>query len=223
MHNISRLQLITQDDVAGYTQTKLAEEACKAGIDWVQLRVKGKSEQEWKAIALDVKKICDTYNARLIINDNAKLAKEVGAAGVHLGKKDMPIKEARKLLGHHYIIGGSANDIMDIVDLVEAGADYIGLGPFWFTTTKEKLSPVLGLKGYRKIVDACVKHHITTPIIAIGGIKLNDVKDIMSMGIYGVAIASSINAAFDKGGKAKEFINEVNKVVENYGTVNNSR
>jgi len=223
MYNISRLQLITQDDVANYSQAKLAEEACKGGIDWVQLRVKGKSAEEWKAIAIDVKKICDSYNARLIINDNVKLVKEIGAAGVHLGREDMPVKEARKILGSDYIIGGTANDLADIMDLVDARVDYIGLGPFWFTNTKEKLSPVLGLKGYKKIVAACIKHRIEVPIIAIGGIKLNDVKDIMNLGIYGVAIASAINSAFDKEGKTREFINEVNKVAEDYGAVNNSR
>src|ERR1700761_9300208 len=154
MHKISRLHYITQDNIFGYTHAQLAEEACMAGVEWLQLRTKHKSASEWKQIALDVKKVCDKYNTRLIINDNVKLTKEVGAAGVHLGQNDMPVAEARKLLGKDFIIGGTANNLMDIEDHIQAGVDYIGLGPFWFTKTKEKLKPVLGLEGYRKIMNA---------------------------------------------------------------------
>ncbi len=223
MHKISRLHYITQNDILGYTHAQLAEEACMAGVDWLQLRTKKKGTKEWKEIALDVKKVCDKYNTKLIINDNVKLAKEVGAAGVHLGRQDMPVLEARKLLGDEFIIGGTANNLIDIGELLDAGVDYIGLGPFWFTSTKEKLSPVLGLEGYRKIVNACKEQGITVPIIAIGGIKLKDVKSIMETGVYGIAVSSAINAALDKEGVAKEFINEVNRVTNNYGAVSSSR
>src|SRR6185312_6617102 len=129
MHKISRLHYITQDNIFGYTHAQLAEEACMAGIDWLQLRTKHKSTSEWKQIALDVKKVCDKYNAKLIINDNVKLAKEVGATGVHLGQNDMSITEARKLLGNDFIIGGTANNFIHIEELQKTGADYIGLGP----------------------------------------------------------------------------------------------
>ena len=223
MHNISRLHYITQDNVFGYTHAQLAEEACMAGVDWLQLRTKARSATIWKEIALDVKKVCDKYNTKLIINDNVKLAKEIGAAGVHLGKEDMPVVEARKVLGHDYIIGGTANNFIDIEELEKAGADYIGLGPFRFTSTKEKLSPVLGLEGYRQIVNACTESKLTIPIIAIGGIQLENIKKLLDAGMYGVAVASAINTALDKEAVAKEFINEVKRAKENYGTVNNSR
>ena len=126
------------------TRPEQAETACRAGADWVQLRVKAQSYTNWKAIALDTLAVCRQYNARLIINDNPQLAGEVGAHGVHLGQDDMPIQEARVLLGDRFIIGGTANTLETILAHQHDGVDYVGLGPFRFTTTKEKLSPILG-------------------------------------------------------------------------------
>ena len=194
MFNISRFHYITQD-VPGYTNAQLAEKACTGGVRWVQFRMKGKPADEFLAAALEVKAVCDKHRATLIINDSVDITLKTGAAGVHLGKKDMPVAEARKILGNKLIIGGTANTFKDIENLAEAGANYIGLGPFRFTETKKNLSPVLGSEGYGKILNQCVKAGINIPIVAIGGIKAEDITLLLSAGVYGVAVSSAINIA----------------------------
>jgi thiamine-phosphate pyrophosphorylase len=198
MNKISKLHYITQDNIFGYTHAQLAEEACMGGAEWVQLRVKKKGYSEWKDIAEDVKNICKKYKAKLIINDNVRIAHEISADGVHLGKSDLHVGEARKILGDEFIIGGTANDFIDIENLAAGKVDYIGLGPFRFTSTKENLSPVLGLEGYKKIMQACKEIKMDIPVIAIGGILIEDIKKILSLGIHGIAVSSGINMAEDK-------------------------
>ena len=198
---IHRFHYLTQD-LPDISHQELAEIACKNGIRWIQLRVKNKSHEEWLQIAKEVKSVCDKYQAILIINDNVVIAKEVDAHGVHLGKKDMSVAEARKILGKDKIIGGTANTIVDIEHLQSAGVDYIGLGPYKFTSTKEKLNPILGLEGYSIIQ----QFNSTVPIIAIGGIKLEDVKSLMNTGIHGIAVSSVINLAEDKAKVISSFL-----------------
>jgi len=202
---IAKLHYITQE-VQGKTHQQLAEEACQVGATWVQLRVKNESAEEWKAIALETISICKKHQAKLIINDNVTLAKEIGADGVHLGKQDLSTLEARKILGTDFIIGGTANTFEDIKMHVAAKVDYIGLGPFKFTSTKEKLSPIVGLEGYKRIMKQCEEEGITIPIIAIGGITPHDVEEIINTGVYGVAIAGYINYAENKSKIVKEFL-----------------
>lgn len=131
-----------------------------------------------------------------IINDEPELANEVCADGVHLGKNDMPIEEARRMLGNNMIIGGTANTFEDIQRLVAAGVSYIGLGPYRFTKTKDNLSPVLGIEGYRTILAKCKEEGINTPVIAIGGITLEDIPELMKTGIHGVAMCSSLRGRY---------------------------
>ncbi len=198
---ISRLHYLTQDNVPGYGHAALAEIACKAGIKWVQLRVKGIDFDSWLSIAREVKAITDYYNSVLIINDSLEIAMKVGADGVHLGKNDMPVAEARKIAGNHFIIGATANNEVDFEKALISGADYIGLGPFRFTNTKENLSPVLGLERMAAIANK----QSEIPVIAIGGIQLDDISLILNSGIYGVAISSAINLAENKTKVAKDF------------------
>jgi len=207
---ISKLQYITQE-MEGFTHAQLAEEACMDGVDWIQLRVKNKSLAEWKKIALDTLAVCKKYNAKLIINDNVSLTKEIGAAGVHLGKLDMTTSEARKILGNKFIIGGTANTFEDIKMHAAAGVDYVGLGPFRFTTTKETLSPVLGIEGYTTILQRCSAEKINIPIISIGGIVSNDISEILSTGVYGVAVAGAITFSKNKIETIQQFINIIHR------------
>lgn len=206
---ISKLHYITQE-VSDRTHVALTEEACVAGVDWVQLRVKNKPYAEWKQIALRAQEICKRYNAKLIINDNVQLAREINADGVHLGKEDVSTAEARKILGNKFLIGGTANTFGDIQAHVAAGVDYIGLGPFRFTSTKEKLSPILGIEGYKSIIEKCRKENMHTPIVAIGGIVVEDVVGILETGIYGVAVASAITHSKDKLDTVKELVKAIN-------------
>ena len=142
------LQFITHftDRYSYYDSARLALEG---GCRWIQLRMKDASPEEREQEAVRIQELCRTYEATFIIDDDVELVKKLKADGVHLGKNDMPIAEARHILAKDFIIGGTANTFDDVVSHYRAGADYIGCGPFRFTTTKKNLSPILGLEGYR--------------------------------------------------------------------------
>ena len=205
---ISKLHYIT-DETESESHVQLAEQACLGGTDWVQLRVKNRSYNVWLEIAVKTEAVCRKYHAKIIINDNVTLAKAIRADGVHLGKNDMSPVEARDILGKGFIIGGTANTFNDIERLASSGVDYIGLGPFRFTTTKENLSPIIGIEGYTEIIRKCNEKGITIPIIVIGGIKVEDVKTIMDTGVYGIAVSSAINLNENKIETVKRFLNKI--------------
>ena len=181
-------------------------EALAGGCKWIQLRMKGATDEEVRPIAQKVKKLCKEQNATFLIDDRVQLVKEVGADGVHLGKNDMPIAEARKILGDDFIIGGTANTFEDIKAHYEAGADYIGCGPFRFTTTKEKLSPILGLEGYKEIIQKMKAENIDIPIVAIGGITKEDIPEIMKTGVNGIALSGCILNAKDPASETHDIM-----------------
>lgn len=166
--------------------------ALEGGCRWIQLRMKDASEEEVLKTAESTRKLCRQYDAVFLLDDYVELVERSGADGVHLGKDDMPIDEARRLLGKDKIIGGTANTFEDVKRIYSAGADYIGCGPFRFTTTKKKLSPILGLDAYSRIIKQMNAYGINIPVIAIGGILLQDVSDIMQTGVSGVAVSGAI-------------------------------
>ncbi len=168
--------------------------ALEGGCRWVQLRMKGVPypDEDSMEIAFEAKRLCREHDAVFIIDDDVALVKQIHADGVHLGKNDMPISEARSILGQDFIIGGTANTFADVKAHHKAGADYIGCGPFRFTTTKRGLSPVLGLEGYRSIVEEMKAEGINLPIVAIGGITEQDVPDIMQTGVSGIAVSGAV-------------------------------
>ncbi len=211
-NDLPRLHFITQD-VHGIDHPKLAREACKGYIDLVQLRIKNKGIREIKALAEKTFEIADMYNAKLIINDHVDLVAEIGTHGVHLGKYDMHPLKARKILGDEVIIGGTA-DSFEMIKELHGIVDYIGLGPFRFTQTKSDLSPVLGLQGYKTILQQCRKEKIDIPIIGVGGININDIEPIMQAGLYGVAVSSALAQSDFIAFLAEDFINEVNRVTQ---------
>ncbi len=171
--------------------------ALEGGCKWIQLRMKDASAEEVLVNAEEALHLCRQYGAKFILDDHVELVERAGADGVHLGKNDMPVDEARKILGNGKIIGGTANTIEDIVRLHKQGADYIGCGPFRFTTTKKKLSPVLGLEGYKSIVQNMRDKGIDLPIVAIGGITVADIPAIMATGVTGIALSGAILGAAD--------------------------
>ena len=175
-----------------YTYLDSVRIALEGGCKWIQLRMKEASTEEIIPIAKEAKAMCHKYGATFIIDDHVELVKLIEADGVHLGKNDMPIAEARKLLGRNYIIGGTANSFEDVQKHYENGADYIGCGPFRFTTTKKNLSPVLGLEGYQRIVSQMKEAGINLPLVAIGGITRDDLPSLMQTGITGIALSGSI-------------------------------
>lgn len=166
--------------------------ALAGGCRWVQLRMKEASVDEIRPVALETQRLCKEAGATFIIDDHVQLVKELHADGVHLGKQDMPVADARRLLGEGFIIGGTANTFDDVDHHWRSGADYIGCGPFRFTATKANLAPVLGLEGYRDIVSRMRAKGIALPIVAIGGITAADIPDILQTGVTGIALSGSI-------------------------------
>ena len=192
-----------------YTHLDSVRIALEGGCRWIQLRMKDVSSVEILPIALEALALCRKHNATFIINDHVKIAKQIEADGVHLGKSDMSITEARKILGKDFIIGGTANTYEDVQMLYKAGANYIGCGPFRYTTTKKNLSPVLGLEGYRHIVSQMEEKGIQLPIVAIGGITKEDIPSLMQTGINGIAISGSILRAEHPIEEMKETIKTI--------------
>lgn len=184
--------------------------ALEGGCRWIQLRMKDATDDEVRPIAVEAQKLCRAYGAKFIIDDRVALVRELGADGVHLGKNDMPIREARQILGPDYIIGGTANTFEDAKAHYEASADYIGCGPFRFTTTKQKLAPVLGLDGYRQIIRKLHAANITIPVVAIGGITKDDIPAILQTGITGIALSGTVLRADDPITEMKHIINIIN-------------
>ncbi len=191
-----KLQFITHF-TERYDYLDAARMALEGGCRWIQLRMKDAPLDEVEAMALPVQTLCRRYGAIFVIDDHVELVKKIGADGVHLGKNDMPVDEARQILGSDFIIGGTANTFDDIRRLHQAGADYIGCGPFRFTETKKNLSPVLGLQGYRDIVRQMRQNGIDLPIVAIGGITLPDIPEILGTGVTGIALSGMILHAPD--------------------------
>ena len=191
---ISKLHYISQGATVKEHLENI-QKACQSGAELVQLRLKNVSDKKVEKAAAQAREITAHFQTRLVINDHYKIAKAVKADGVHLGKEDTCPKIARKDLYTWQIIGGTANTLQDCEALLAKEVDYIGLGPYRFTATKKNLSPVLGLKGYQAILDVL---NTNTPIIAIGGITTEDVKELLKTGVSGIAISGEITQDFNK-------------------------
>lgn len=207
MASLERLYFLTMDG-ASIGHVAQVEAACIAGIRWIQLRMKHASDEEMRETAIEIKKICRRYDCTFLINDRVEIAAEVGADGVHLGKQDMAVGLARRRLGRDRIIGGTANTLEDIREHCRQGADYIGLGPYRYTTTKKNLSPVLGLGGYQRIMDQLHREGVHLPVVGIGGISVRDVAGLLEAGLYGVAFSGMLVNAEDKAA----LVNEIKQV-----------
>ncbi len=196
---------------AKYSHLQGIRLALAGGCRWIQLRMKDCADDEIIPVAKQVKELCREYGAKFVIDDNVEIAKLLDLDGVHLGKNDMPVAEARILLGENKIIGGTANTFEDVERIYQDGADYIGCGPFRFTTTKKRLAPILGLEGYRSITSRMKSAGIDIPMVAIGGIKAGDIKDIMQTGVDGIALSGSVLNAENPVEEMKRII----KICEN--------
>lgn len=197
MNKISKLQYISQGKTWDIQANNIIT-ALNNGVKWVQLRWKEASKEEIFDLARLVKVWCVSYQAKLIINDHVDIAKSVNADGVHLGLEDMKISDAKHSLGEGKIYGGTANTLDDIHKRIQEGCDYIGVGPYRYTVTKEKLSPILGLAGFEAIFYELKNLKDLPPIIAIGGIQLEDIKSLQNVGVYGVALSQYITGNPEK-------------------------
>lgn len=200
------VQFIThRTELIGYEESAML--ALRGGCRWIQLRMKGATDEEVEPIALRLKDACRELQATFVLDDRVELCRKIEADGVHLGRGDMPVAEAREYLGHAFIIGGTANTIDDIRRLRREGADYIGCGPYRFTTTKEKLAPTLGLEGYRHICRQMADEQIRLPLCAIGGITLPDVMPLIEAGAQGIAVSGAVLRAADPAEMMRQFLN----------------
>ena len=202
------IQFITHSNTR-YDYVEGARLALEGGCRWIQLRMKDAQEVDFLLAAKQIGAMCKEYGATFILDDHVEWVGITGADGVHLGKNDMPVDEARNQLGANRIIGGTANTFEDVERLWRQGANYIGCGPYRLTTTKKNLSPVLGLDGYRHIISKMKAHDINLPVVAIGGILQPDIKDVMATGVSGIAVSGAILNAENPVEEMKRFIDSL--------------
>ena len=212
-HN-SRLQFITHY-TEKYSYVDSARIALEGGCRWIQLRMKDADAFTLEETALIVQRMCKDYGATFIIDDHVSLVKKIKADGVHLGKNDMPIAEARQLLGNSFLIGGTVNSLEDVrATLQSAVPDYFGCGPFRFTSTKKNLAPILGREGYRNIIQGMKEAGIHIPLVAIGGIGKEDIPELLESGVHGIALSGSILRAENPVEEMKEIISIPQLVIQ---------
>ena len=203
------LQFITHRN-GRYDEISGTRAVLEGGCRWVQFRMKDAPDEEFLRVGREVGRLCREYGATFLVDDRVHLVAELGADGVHLGKHDMPVSEARRLLPVGTTIGATANTFEEIARAAAAGADYIGLGPFRFTETKRNLSPILGLEGYRAIFERCRAAGITLPVVAIGGITAADVAAILATGATGIALSGALLGAEDPAEETRKIMNILN-------------
>lgn len=187
-----RLYAVTDRSWTGdRTLVSQVEEALKGGVTCVQLREKNLDEESFLQEALQMKELCDRYQVPLIINDHVDIALKSGAAGVHVGQGDMKVEEVRKLAGDHLIIGVSARTVEQALEAQRGGADYLGVGAVFGTTTKLDARPI-----ERETLQA-ICNAVDIPVVAIGGISRENLPELKGSGVDGVALVSAIFAASD--------------------------
>lgn len=184
----SALMCITLDGLS-LPHAEQARQLCAAGARWIQLRMKNTAPAAWLATAREVVAVCRAHRAVCIINDSVDIALASEADGAHLGSLDLGWREARARLGPNKILGGTVNNLADAARAREAGClDYVGIGPLRFTTTKQKLAPVLGLAGVSELLAALGD----LPAWVIGGVEPADLPSLKAAGASGVAVSSAL-------------------------------
>jgi thiamine-phosphate pyrophosphorylase len=184
-HRIKGLYLVTDTCIQNrYSHVELARKSVPEGLNMIQLRDKKMPAGPLLEAALEIAQICREYNCLFIVNDRVDVALAAGADGVHLGQEDLPIGQARGILGPDKIIGGTASNMEEGREVEEAGADYVGFGHIYETGTKKKDYPPRGVDGLRRMTEA-----VRLPVTAIGGIDENNMKDVLRAGAAAVVSA----------------------------------
>jgi thiamine-phosphate pyrophosphorylase len=180
------LCFITDHNTGGLSFLDMTQAVLRAGVGWVQYRDKNASRRKVYEEAIKLKDLAGKHNAVFIVNDYSDIALAVDADGVHLGQDDLPVKEARKILGKGKIIGVSTHCIEQALEAEQAGADYLGFGPVFHTSTKDAGSP----RGTVLLEE--IKNKVSIPVVAIGGINLENIHSVLETGVDAVAVASAI-------------------------------
>ncbi len=205
------LQFITNTDSRVDVVTQIRE-VIEGGGRWIQIRMKDAPDDEIRKVVEQIKPLCIEKEAFLILDDRVELAKELNVGGVHLGKNDMPPAQARVMLGAAAVIGVTANSFHDIEPVRNLDIDYIGVGPFRHTSTKKNLAPILGADGLSEIVRKMKENDIAIPVVAIGGIVLGDVEEIMRLGANGIAVSGDIANAPDIAAQTVKYIEKLGNI-----------
>lgn len=188
---IEKFHFITHD-IDQHTHVEQARIACEAGAKWIQYRCLSKNDEELLNDINAIAEICDDWGATLIVTDHIHLNGKADIQGFHIEDMDADFTTIRALLGEAVTIGGSANTLEGLKRLAQEGADYAGFGPFHDTTTKPNDLPLLGIAGYQI---AMQQMEVEFPVLAVGGITLEDIDSLMHTGIFGIAASSAINQA----------------------------
>ncbi|MAE18579.1 thiamine phosphate synthase [Candidatus Poribacteria bacterium] len=203
--SIGRLHVITDTTIQSrFTHSQLAKLAIAGGADTIQFRQKSTSTRLLVETAFHLKAICDQRRVPLIINDRADIALAVEASGAHFGQEDLPIGVARRILPSQAIIGASARTKDKIMEAISAGADYIGFGPVFRTSSKSDAEKPKGLSELARFCQIA-----SCPVIAIGGITLETVQDVMQCGAHGIAVISSVCTVEDPMQATRQLILEI--------------
>ena len=205
---VSKLHYLTQD-LPNLSHTQQVQMACEAGANWLQYRCFSKTDEEMLEELHPIATICDDWGATLIVTNHSHLVHLADIQGVHIEAVDVDVAMVREQIGDSKTLGVSAIDLEQIKKHIANGADYIGCGPFAHTETKPNDFPLWGLQGYKEAVDALKSEGITFPLIAVGGIKAEDVTALMDTGITGIAVSVAINLS----GNIKETYSEIHRLV----------
>lgn len=181
--------IIDHDLLAERSPEAVATEAIGAGVRTIQYRAKNLSKNEAYVFAERIRAVCDVHGVSLIINDLPDLALAIDAQGVHLGQDDLPVEKARKILGPGRIIGISAHTVSQAQEAAHSGADYLGVGPVYSSKTKQTRSPI-GCKVLREI-----RESVNIPVVGIGGITPENVREVMDSGAKAYAVVSAVLSA----------------------------
>lgn len=199
MKKIGKLHVLTDTVVQSrFSHLELAGLAIRGGADTIQYRQKSGSTREMIHIAAQMKKVCSDHDVPLIVNDRVDVAIAAEADGVHLGQDDFPIPLARELTGEEMIIGASASNMEEVEKCILDGADYVGFGPVYPTASKDDAGSVKGIDSLGQVVKA-----VTLPIIAIGGISLDNISQILRTDVHGIAVISSVCCQEDPEGSTR--------------------
>ncbi|MEJ6980955.1 thiamine phosphate synthase [Pedobacter sp. P351] len=206
---IAKLHYLTQD-LDGRSHIEQAQIACEAGCKWVQYRCFSKNDDELLNDLHQIAAICDDWGATLIVTDHAHLLDQADIQGVHIEDMEADFTTFREQIGSEKTLGASANTFEDIQRIAASGVvDYIGCGPFSLTDTKPNEYAILGIEGYKSLSDKIRGAGIEIPVLAVGGVRIEDVDAVMKTGVYGVAISAAVNKSDNPVSAFKEIYKKV--------------
>ncbi len=206
---ISRFHYLTQD-LPGQTHTGQVLTACQAGANWVQYRCFTKDDAGLLADLNELAAICDDWGATLIVTDHYHLLDKADVQGVHMENMEADFAAIRTHIGPDKTLGASAHTLSQLVKLHQSGVvDYAGCGPYAHTDTKPNNFPLLGVEGYRLLMQQLRGQDIDLPVLAVGGIRLEDVEALLQTGVYGLAVSAAVNKAQNPGKALEEIYKKI--------------